>query len=189
MERVEQFFLANDIDNDHKVPILLSLFGGKTYSLLTHCNFGGNLNEVLRDRLACGLLIIQIQKRLLSEANLWYSKTVKIAVAMEITVRDVSELQSELSPVLNVDKLNENNKTTRAKPVAPHSVTAVVETHTWHTIVSTRTRIVTTVENKATFSEFVFVCSKQQGRPKEATQTLRYMLLRLLLMLILMKTS
>ena len=189
MERVKQFFSANDIDNDHKVPILLSLFGGKTYSLLTHCIFGGNLNEVLRDRLAYGLLIIQIQKRLLSEANLRYSKAVEIAVAMEIAVRDNSELQSELRPVPNVDKLTESNKTTRAKPVASHFVTAVVETHTCHTIVSTRTRIVTTVENKATFSEFVFVCSKQHGKPEEANQTLRYMLLRLLLMLILMKTS
>ena len=32
--RVEQFFLANDIDDDHKVPTLLSLIGGKTYTLL-----------------------------------------------------------------------------------------------------------------------------------------------------------
>ena len=31
VERVEQFFLANDIDDDHKVPTLVSLIGGKTY--------------------------------------------------------------------------------------------------------------------------------------------------------------
>ena len=34
VKRVEQFFLANDIDDDHKVPTLLSLIGGKTYTLL-----------------------------------------------------------------------------------------------------------------------------------------------------------
>ena len=34
VERLEQFFLANDIDDDHKVPTLLSLIGGKTYTLL-----------------------------------------------------------------------------------------------------------------------------------------------------------
>ena len=34
VERVEQFFLANDFDDDHKVPSLLSLIGGKTYTLL-----------------------------------------------------------------------------------------------------------------------------------------------------------
>ena len=99
MERVEQFFLANDVDNAHKEPTLLSLIGGKAYTqqtvatlqehlspkpleiaerfrfyqrnqhegegifvlltelrkLATHCNFGGNLYEVLRERLACGL--------------------------------------------------------------------------------------------------------------------------------------
>ena len=30
VERVERFFLANDIDDDHQVPTLLSLIGGKT---------------------------------------------------------------------------------------------------------------------------------------------------------------
>ena len=34
VERVEQFFLANNIDDEHKVPTLLSLIGGKTYALL-----------------------------------------------------------------------------------------------------------------------------------------------------------
>ena len=177
MERVEQFFLANNSDDDHKVPTLLSLIGGKTYALLrdllapekpatksfqqivttlqehlspkpleiaerfrfykknqhegesilsyvaelrklaTHCNFGGNLNEALRDRLVCGLRNMQIQKRLLSEAKLKYSKAVEIAVAMESAIRDASEIQSELNPVPHVDKLTESNKATAAKPV------------------------------------------------------------------------
>ena len=32
MERIEQFFLANDVDNAHKEPTLLSFIGGKTYT-------------------------------------------------------------------------------------------------------------------------------------------------------------
>ena len=191
VERVEQFFLANDIDDDHKVPTLLSLIGGKTYTLLrdllapdkpatksfqqivttlqehlspkpleigerfrfykrnqhegesilsyvaelrklaTHCNFGGNLNEALRDRLVCGLRNMQIQKRLLSEAKLKYSKAVEIAVAMETAIHDASELQSELNPnpVPHVDKLTEHNKPTPAKPVKTPLATAVLGTH------------------------------------------------------------
>ena len=134
VERAEQFFLANDIDNDHKVQTLLNLIDGKICTVLrdllapekpttksfqlvvatlqehlslepseiserfcfykrnqqeresilsnvaklrkvaTHCNFGGNLDEALRDRLVCGLRNMQIQKRLLSEAKLKYSK-------------------------------------------------------------------------------------------------------------------
>ena len=205
VERVEQFFLANDIDDDHKVSTLLSLIGGKTCSLLrdvlaperkasrsfqqivttleerlnpkpleitegsrfykrnqhegenilsyvaelrkfaTHCNFGGNLNEALPD------WNMQIQKRLSLEANLKYSKAVKTAAAMETAVRDASELQSELNPVPHVEKLTESNKTHERNRRPPPIATAVVETHTWQTIVSTRTRVVTTVENKATF--------------------------------------
>ena len=34
MERVKQFFLANNIDDDHRVPTLLSLIGGKMYAFL-----------------------------------------------------------------------------------------------------------------------------------------------------------
>ena len=33
-ERVKQYFMANEISNDRKVPALLALMGGKTYSLL-----------------------------------------------------------------------------------------------------------------------------------------------------------
>ena len=99
--------------------------------LATRCNFGGNLNEALRDRLVCGLRNMQIQKRLLSEAKLKYSKAVEIAVAMETAIRDASELQSELNPnpVPHVDKLTEHNKPTPAKPAKTPLATAVVGTH------------------------------------------------------------
>ena len=33
-ERLEQYFLANDVPDVKQVPALLSLIGGKTYSLL-----------------------------------------------------------------------------------------------------------------------------------------------------------
>ena len=34
LERVEMFFLANDISEDKKVPVLLSVIGATTYALL-----------------------------------------------------------------------------------------------------------------------------------------------------------
>ena len=74
---------------------------------------------------------MQIQKRLLSEAKLKYSKAVEIAVAMETAIRDASELQSELNPnpVPHVDKLTEHNKPTPAKPAKTPLATAVLGTH------------------------------------------------------------
>ena len=75
---------------------------------------------------------MQIQKRLLSKANLKYSKAVEIAVAMETAVQDASELQSELKPVPHVDKLTESNKQHEQNRQPTPISTAVVETRTWH---------------------------------------------------------
>ena len=33
-ERFEQYFIANDVANDKRIPLNLSLIGGKTYALL-----------------------------------------------------------------------------------------------------------------------------------------------------------
>ena len=229
VERVEQFFLANNIDDDHKVPTLLSLIGGKTYALLrdllapekpatksfqqivttlqehlspkpleiaerfrfykrnqhegesilsyvaelrklaTHCNFGGNLNEALRDRLVCGLRNMQIQKRLLSEAKLMYSKAVEIAVAMETAIRDASELQSELNPVPHVDKLTESNKATAAKPVTTrYCYRCGGNTHMTHNCFY-KDQICHHCGKQGHIQR---VCrSKQQGKPKQAAKT------------------
>ena len=231
VERVEQFFLANDIDNDHKVPTLLSLIGGKTYTLLrdllapekpatksfqqivttlqehlspkpleiaerfrfykrnqnegesilsyvaelrklaTHCNFGGNLNEALRDRLVCGLRNMQIQKRLLSEAKLKYSKAVEIAVAMETAIRDASELQSELNPnpVPRVAKLTEQYKPTPAKlATTPPCYRCGGNSHMTHNCFY-KDQICHHCGKQGHIQR---VCrSKQQGKPKQATKT------------------
>ncbi len=184
VERVQHFFAANDVDDEHKVPTLLSLIGSKTYSLLkdlllpekpadkefdeivstlqkhlnpkpleiaerfrfykrnqhegesvlsyvaelrkltTHCNFGGNLEETLRDRLVCGLSNEQIQKRLLAESKLKFSKAVDIAVAMETATRDATEIHSELrqEKPLGLDKLTLNRPSNRMDNIPPPSV-------------------------------------------------------------------
>ena len=64
--------------------------------LTTHCNLGSNLDETLRDRLVCGLNNQQIQKRLLAESKLKFSKAVDIAVAMETATRDATEIHIDL---------------------------------------------------------------------------------------------
>ena len=51
--------------------------------LATHCRFGATLEEVLRDRLVCGLRHENIQRRLLSEVELTYAKAMDIARSME----------------------------------------------------------------------------------------------------------
>ena len=65
--------------------------------LSNHCEFGDFLNEALRDRLVCGLYKESIQKRLLSEPDLTFTKACKIAQAMELADKNTSELQAATS--------------------------------------------------------------------------------------------
>ena len=51
--------------------------------LATHCAFGEQLNDALRDRLVCGLRSESIQKRLLTEDNLTFAKAYDLAQGME----------------------------------------------------------------------------------------------------------
>ena len=184
VELVKHFFAANDVDDNHQVPTLLSLIGSKTYSLLkdlllpekpadknfdeivstlqkhlnpkpleiaerfrfykrnqqegesilsyiaelkkltTYCNFGSNLEETLRDRLVCGLSNQQIQKRLLAESKLKFSKAVDIAVAMETATRDATEIHSECreEKPLGLDKLTLNRLSNRSDSGPPSPV-------------------------------------------------------------------
>ncbi|CAB4033713.1 Uncharacterized protein K02A2.6, partial [Paramuricea clavata] len=91
--------------------------------LTTDCNFGNNLEETLRDRFVCGLSNQQIQKRLLAESKLKFSKAVDIAVAMETATRDATEIHSkgrEEKP-LGLDKLtlNRPSNTSDSGPPSP----------------------------------------------------------------------
>ena len=61
--------------------------------LATHCQFGEQLNEALRDRLVCGLRNSAIQKRLLSEADLDLPKALRISQSIEAADANVRKLQ------------------------------------------------------------------------------------------------
>ena len=78
----------------------------------------------MRDKLVCGLNNQQIQKRLLAESNLKFSKAVDIAVAMETATRDVTEIYSELreGKPLGLDKLTLSRPPNRPDNSPPSSV-------------------------------------------------------------------
>ena len=58
-------------------------FDASLRKLATHCEFGAMLEEALRDRFVCGLRHESIQRRLLSEQEHTYAKSLDIARAME----------------------------------------------------------------------------------------------------------
>ena len=148
VERLDQYFEANDIEDEKKMAVFLSVIGPGAYGILRnlvqpglpkdktynelvkaltdhympkpliiserfkfhkrnqkegetvaayvvelkkltiYCEFGAFLNEALRDRLVCGLKSENIQKKLLSEADLDFEKAIKISTAMETAEKD-----------------------------------------------------------------------------------------------------
>ena len=63
--------------------------------LSEHCTFGTELNDMLRDRLVCGINHVPIQKRLFAESNLTFKKAFEIAQAMESAEKNAEDLQRE----------------------------------------------------------------------------------------------
>ena len=62
--------------------------------LAEHCSFGDTLDEMLRDRVVCGIADPAVQKRLLSETDLTFTKAVSIAQAAELTVKGSKEIRA-----------------------------------------------------------------------------------------------
>lgn len=61
----------------------LASFVARMRQLTEFCEFGGTLDEMLRDRLVCGVMDERIQRRLLTEVSLTFDKAYKIAQACE----------------------------------------------------------------------------------------------------------
>ena len=57
--------------------------------------FRNTLQDVLRDRLVCGINDGHIQRRLLSEANMTYKKVLDISQAVESAERNANDLQGK----------------------------------------------------------------------------------------------
>ena len=61
-------------------------------SLSEYCNFGATLNDMLRDRLVCGVNDSAIQKTLLAQVALTYEKAAEIALNAEAATQSMREL-------------------------------------------------------------------------------------------------
>ena len=61
-------------------------------SLAEFCNFGTALEDMLRDRIVCGISNAQIQKRLLAEKTLTFAKALELAQGSHAAVKNAKEL-------------------------------------------------------------------------------------------------
>jgi len=72
----------------------VSMFLAELWALAQHCNFGATLDDMLRDRIVCGINDDSIQRRLLSEAELTLKEALKLALSYESATRNARELQA-----------------------------------------------------------------------------------------------
>ena len=76
--------------------------------LSEHCQFGTTLEDMLRDRLVCGLDDDRIQRRLLEERELSFEKAVEIALAHEMASKNLIDLGGKTAG--SVNKVKESTK-------------------------------------------------------------------------------
>ena len=62
-------------------------------SLSEHCDFRDQLEEMMRDRLVCGVNDERIQRRLLAESRLDFKKALELATGMEIADKNTCDIQ------------------------------------------------------------------------------------------------
>ena len=78
--------------------------------LSANCNFNATLEDMLRDRVVCGVKDTRIQRRLLCEKTLDFSKTLSLAQSMEIAEKNAQDLQRATPQEVN--KVNFKGNTT-----------------------------------------------------------------------------
>lgn len=91
---VERFKFHSKV-RDHGLSV--AAFVAELRRLSEHCAFGTSLNDMLRDRLVCGINDDRIQRRLLSEPDdkLTWERALELATAMETAMKDVAQLQQK----------------------------------------------------------------------------------------------
>ena len=87
--------------------------------LSEHCKFEGMLDDMLRDRLVCGVRDMRIQRRLLAEPDLKFKKAFELAQAVEIADQNAKDLQQPKANSVHVVR-KESNKAISHKGEACH---------------------------------------------------------------------
>ena len=100
-------YACTELTHPH-VPSLLRF--SELRQLAMRCDFGASLEEMLRDRLVCGIKDEHIQRRLLAEPNLTFKKAQDIAQALESADRNTADLQQQVQAAVPVHALKKSQK-------------------------------------------------------------------------------
>ena len=98
----------------------IQLYNAEFKHLSSTCDFGANLEERLRDQLVVGVRIETIQRRLLAEKDLTYTKAREIATSMEIASRDSKELIGRSNVSVNYVANKEKHANRKSTSITCH---------------------------------------------------------------------
>ncbi len=80
----------------------VAAFVAELRRLAEFCNYGDKLNEMLRDRIVCGVNNEAIQRKLLAERDLTYDRAFAIAQGSELADRNMREIRKPQSNSLPI---------------------------------------------------------------------------------------
>ena len=86
----------------------VAAFVAELRRLSEHCEYGATLDDMLRDRIVCGVRDSRVQKRLLAESVLTFQKAFKLVQTAELADKNAEELQKQSSS--NVHNLYPNRR-------------------------------------------------------------------------------
>ena len=85
-------------------PESVSKYVAELKRLSQDCGYGASINDMLRDRLVCGINDLRIKKKLLSEgSSLTFDNALKIAPSMEAAAQQSTAMQTQISNERKVD--------------------------------------------------------------------------------------
>ena len=130
-------------------------FVAELKKLSEYCEFGDSLDNMLRDRLVCGLRDVKVQRRLLAEGKLTFAKAFELAQVAELTDKNVADLQRPQTPeaVHAVKRSGSPPQNSCFRCRGRDNILSLVEVSTRHPTVGLRAQSATAVGKKDTWSE------------------------------------
>ena len=83
----------------------IATFTSELRRLSEHCNFGNTLDDMLRDRIVCGISDARLQRRLLAEPELTLKRALELAQAQESAEQGAQQLQQQRPTSEQLNKL------------------------------------------------------------------------------------
>ena len=92
---VQRFYFNTRIQ---EIEQTVSEFVAGIHRLSEYCQFAATLDDMLRDRLVCGIRDRHLQQLLLAETDLTFQKALDISQAIEAAERNARDLQAKQTP-------------------------------------------------------------------------------------------